>query len=433
MHDFRFFLLALLVVLSACSDSGRDAALQEPDTIDIDFTGRNAYAGSESCRACHPDIYASFIRTAHHNSSRPARPENILGSFASAHNRVRIADDVEVHMKQRDSLCFQVGVYGDEEGSYKVPHQFDIVVGSGRKGQTYLYWKDSLLYQLPISYYSVSDEWVISPGYKVGELNFRRQVSTRCVECHGTYFEASTPWDIARMLTRRDFDAIDALDPTVYARLQEYNLNAFNPDNYILGISCEKCHGPAAAHVAFHQAQPEETRARHIINTAAMERRRQVDLCAWCHSGTQDIVRAPFTYRPGQALDSFMLIDYHVDVNELDVHGNQVGLLMQSRCFQASDDMSCSTCHDVHQRERDDLTVFSQRCQSCHGQADCGMQSRLPSKINQNCIDCHMPNRQSHALVVQASAETRGVDVRTHYIAIYPEESEAILQNQHSH
>lgn len=33
-------------------------------------------------------------------------------------------------------------------------------------------------------------------------------------------------------------------------------------------------------------------------------------------------------------------------------HGNQVGLLERSRCYIASPNMSCSTCHDVHTPEK---------------------------------------------------------------------------------
>jgi hypothetical protein len=32
--------------------------------------------------------------------------------------------------------------------------RFDYVIGSGGKGQTYLYWKGDLLFQLPVSYWT---------------------------------------------------------------------------------------------------------------------------------------------------------------------------------------------------------------------------------------------------------------------------------------
>ena len=41
----------------------------------------------------------------------------------------------------------------------------DITLGSGRQGQTYLFWQDSTLFQLPVSYHAPSDGWSNSPGY----------------------------------------------------------------------------------------------------------------------------------------------------------------------------------------------------------------------------------------------------------------------------
>jgi formate-dependent nitrite reductase cytochrome c552 subunit len=49
----------------------------------------------------------------------------------------------------------------------------------------------------------------------------------------------------------------------------------------------------------------------------------------------------------------------------------------------------------------------------------------MGSIINNNCIDCHMPRQQSHSIAVY----TEGADVptpvkmRTHYVAIYKDES----------
>src|SRR5437870_148339 len=39
------------------------------------------YAGSASCRGCHPDQYASWHRTFHRTMTQVASPESIRGSF----------------------------------------------------------------------------------------------------------------------------------------------------------------------------------------------------------------------------------------------------------------------------------------------------------------------------------------------------------------
>jgi hypothetical protein len=42
-----------------------------------------------------------------------------------------------------------------------------VVVRSGEQGQTYLYWNEDQLFQLPVSYWTKLG-WVNSPGYRDG-------------------------------------------------------------------------------------------------------------------------------------------------------------------------------------------------------------------------------------------------------------------------
>jgi hypothetical protein len=44
------------------------------------------YAGSESCKKCHSDVYNSFLHTAHFQTSQLANIHNIRGSFAKDSN-----------------------------------------------------------------------------------------------------------------------------------------------------------------------------------------------------------------------------------------------------------------------------------------------------------------------------------------------------------
>ena len=41
------------------------------------------------------------------------------------------------------------------------------------------------------------------------------------------------------------------------------------------------------------------------------------------------------------------------DPAQLDVHSNQYGLLAASKCFQASDALTCTTCHAPHHAQHD--------------------------------------------------------------------------------
>jgi hypothetical protein len=71
-------------------------------------------------------------------------------------------------------------------------------------------------------------------------------------------------------------------------------------------------------------------------------------------------LRPSFSYLPGEPLDEYMHLPPPDPGAPLDVHGNQVELLKQSRCYRSSN-MTCLTCHNVHTTQHD-VTEFSQRC-----------------------------------------------------------------------
>jgi hypothetical protein len=92
------------------------------------------------------------------------------------------------------------------------------------------------------------------------------------------------------------------------------------------------------------------------------------------------------------------------------VHGNQVGLLKASRCFERSGTMTCGTCHDVHRVERN-AAVLSTRCGACHDSKACPTATALGDNARGRCVECHMPVLPSKVIEVQA--------YRTHRIAVY--------------
>ena len=92
---------------------------------------------------------------------------------------------------------------------------------------------------------------------------------------------------------------------------------------------------------------------------------RQIEVCAQCRGGVGDLVAPAFSFRPGEQLSLYIKLQSPDPYARIDVHGNQVALLENSRCFQASTDMTCSTCHDVHAAEQP-VPSYSDRCITCH-------------------------------------------------------------------
>ena len=366
------------------------------------------FAGSASCISCHATIYEKHIKTAHFLTSQMAAEKNIMGSFEAGKNEFVFNPILKIVMEKRGDSLVQVEY---ENGVEKKARPFSIVVGSGKRGQTYLYWFKNNIGQLPISYFTSAAQWSNSPGYG-NKLVFNRPVTSRCLECHSTYFK------------------------TVSAAGVEPE--QFSHNQILYGVDCEKCHGPAAQHVTFQTENPTVTTAKYIINPKSFSRAQSLDMCTLCHGGRLTKTQPSFSFEPGDKLTDFFAIDTTAkDINDIDVHGNQYGLLAASKCFKNSQ-MTCLSCHSPHEKETGQLQTFSQRCTSCHNNENnngthlpvCKMTGKLGATISNNCIDCHMPEQPSKAIamLLQGNDVPAQAMMRSHLIKIYPEESKKYLQ-----
>lgn len=342
-----------------------------------------------TCESCHKQIVESFVRTAHFKTSSEANVHSVKGHFNDGQNVLRThLSAVYFTMSRRADGLYQEGV--DSTRRTVNSARIDIVVGSGRRGQTFLYWQDHLLYQLPVSYLSATDSWINSPGYPDGRVDFGRVIVPRCLECHSTSFT------VVRTTTGPVYGA-----------------------TYELGVTCAKCHGDGTLHAATAAQNPAGA-ATTIRNPARFDRERRMDNCALCHSGNRPLRAAPFSYQPGDDLSRFLAPDPNAAATIPDVHGNQVSLLRLSKCFRSSPEMSCSTCHNVHQTQRD-VTALAQNCLKCHQVATHPKAAQIGDRMMSKCVDCHMPVSRSNALQINTASETGGFSIRSHRIAIYPD------------
>ena len=348
----------------------------------------SGYVGAESCRECHEEIYESTLQTAHWNSSRPATLDTVMGPFDPPANELRTSvKDFTFTMLNEDGALWQKVTlkYGPR---FTHKESIDIVVGSGKSGQSYLYWSDKALYQLPVSYMTEVDRWVNSPGYAEGTAAFCRPVTARCVECHMT---------------------------SAYGY---YNfLNLFEPETLNFGITCEKCHGPGKTHIAHHGDAQARTDRDPIYNPADDVRGRAGETCRLCHSGEGHALTSPLSYRPGRRLDS------HYQFNESDTAGgihtaNQFQRLSLSKCFTGSEQMGCTKCHDPHRHERGDLAGFARKCMSCHQVTECRPAVERGAEGASSCVKCHMPLHDDEAITSEVDGMQFTPKMRDHFIRI---------------
>ncbi|AXY77346.1 hypothetical protein D3H65_26675 [Paraflavitalea soli] len=386
-----------IAIFSQCVD-------HEPDGRDI---RGEKFAGAATCAGCHKNIYNAYLSTAHATTSRPASASSVKGSFAAPGNIFHYTGNTRVIMEERGHELFQTGyLNGALQGSYP----FDIAIGSGRKAQTYLYWAGGKYFQLPVSYFVPAHSWANSPGFPATHPKFDRVIPSTCFGCHSSMVDV-------KEVKQQGITAVEE----------------FEENKIVYGIDCERCHGPAADHVTFHTAHPQEKKAMHITTISSLENQPKLDMCGICHSGLKTAQKAAFEFKPGDALSDYFYPDFTraTKATEIDVHGNQYQLFTASACFRKSKGMNCSSCHNVHATERS-LPVLSKQCMNCHTEAGhnfCTQQGLPVATLLQNCIDCHMPAQPSSkiALLTNGQASPTPDSIRTHLITIYPDETARVM------
>lgn len=389
---------AIILFLSECLNSG----------IKNNDPRGNVYAGAQSCRQCHQAVYDSVLLSSHYNTTRPSLPENVLGSFDHGSNTYMYDANTKIVMEKRDSGLFQVLYINDIE---KEAHRFDITFGL-KHAQTFLTWQGNITFEMPVSYYVFAKAWGTSPGggYASNDAYFKRSIGVNCYECHSSFIEHNLTMDANKGIKE-----------------------TLNRSTLIMGIDCERCHGPALNHVNYQQAYPDVKEAKYIITSSSLSRQQQSDACAVCHAGN-DIRKeiSPFLFKMGDTLAKYFA-PFSNPVKPdagYDVHGNQYGLLSESKCFIKSQTLTCVTCHSPHSNAESNLSVYSKTCQGCHNNPDhtsLDININNANTIKNNCIDCHMPQQPSRAIAFRLAENNQPASylLRTHKIAVYKDEKVA--------
>ncbi len=390
----RISVLAILIAAGLFALADSDCASPQS----LGDQPRSNYVGTQACASCHQDIVRSYRLTNHDRTSALPTKESISGSFAVGSNTLITLDPgLLFRMDEKDGKFFQTAIFGESPRTKERRESIDIVIGSGDKGQTFLYWKGDALFQLPVSYWREIG-WINSPGYLDGTANFERAIPPRCVECHATYFHSLSTLPFA---------------------------NQYDKSSFVLNLSCERCHGPGGSHIESHRMVENSAGnaavsayATAIVNPAKLPRERQMDVCAQCHGGLGQPVAPAFTFVPGQPLAQYIRLQTPDSNAKVDVHGNQIALLERSKCYQSSSNLTCTTCHNPHEPEKP-AASYSTKCLTCHQPQHCGEFAKLGATIADNCVDCHMPVQSSNLIISELDGKQVKANVRSHWIKVY--------------
>ncbi|HEV3449075.1 MAG TPA: tetratricopeptide repeat protein [Gemmataceae bacterium] len=385
-------------------DSGERSGLAEGDT-ELEAAFHNpGYVGPRACAPCHAKRVAEFQTTRHFLACRLAHADSMPPGFAPGQGRYTTRNPaLRFDMAQADGNFTVTAVRSTAQGDQRTTAPIGLIYGSaGAADEIYFTWHGNGLYELPIAWLHPQRRWAEQPLDPQGAGDFTRTTTPRCLECHNTWFE-HVPG------TENQYQANDA----------------------ILGVTCEKCHGPGRDHVAYHQAHPTAESGHAIVHPGHLARARQMDVCAQCHSNAPKLRGPAFSYRPGERLEQY----FRTNVNtrrEEDHVANQVSYLRQSKCFQKHDGLTCTTCHNPHRSSvPGNASAVQRACLKCHKPADCAEQERVPAAVRSNCVGCHMPRFTRIQVFFHTEDEQYLPPIRPHEhrIAVYPMARQEVLRD----
>ena len=337
------------------------------------------YIGTAACTTCHAPEAEAWAASHHAKAWLPATAENILADFdgtqfslGDMHVAFRVAEDgyyaavTERDGSTRDYKVHSVAgvtplqqyLFETEPGRLQ---SFDVVWDTQQGRWFHLYPEDNP-----------------APAEGMHWTGAYKTWNSRCASCHATDFHAN--YDVAT----RSFASTQAE----------------------MGVGCEACHGPGAAHRDWATGPRMSTPPLYGLPVDMRQRDQMLDQCAGCHSRREALFDgtppAGTAYHDAYNLSQLRPGLYFPDGqirDEVYVYGS----FLQSKMFAKG--VSCTNCHDPHSGNR--LAEGNAVCTQCHSPAGNPDFPSLPLReydtpdhthhaagsAGAACKSCHMPER----------------------------------------
>jgi hypothetical protein len=222
------------------------------------------FLGSESCKSCHEDQYASWKKSLHVQMTRPVEEARVLGDFRPGTRFEKYGRAYAMDM--RDGRRF-VKVRRVAGGS-RNEEEFEVHYTLGaRRFQGYLSrLPEGRIYVLPVFWHVETGQWLdfkeitpLPPEGSEAAHDFRQIWNVNCFNCHATNLA-------------QNFDTKAKAYATTWTEM---------------GIGCEACHGPGREHStamrAWKAGDTHKPSALKVISPRTAKPRQIFDTCGYCH------------------------------------------------------------------------------------------------------------------------------------------------------
>ena len=354
--------------------------------------GRPEFVGSKACLECHKTEYDDWLISDHYFAMDTADEKSVLGDFDDA----TLEQDGKTHKFYRkggDFFVFTDGPSGKME-EFKVDYTF----GAWPLQQYLVAFPDGKYQTLALTWDTITKSWyhmadAVYAGQDIDHTNWLHWTNQAqnwngmCADCHSTNLV-------------KGFD---------------HKTKNYNTTWSEISVGCEACHGPSSEHLKWAQlpamSRPQNTNTGLLVQTAEIDNKRYVDLCARCHARrgsmsdfNHDMVNVMDHILPSLPIEP----NYYPDGQILE-EDYVYGSFIQSKMYM--NDVKCNDCHNVHSGKL--IMEKQQLCLQCHrvdiydtpdhhfhkmpGEPGKQVVSEFgdvyKSGDGASCINCHMPGR----------------------------------------
>jgi predicted CXXCH cytochrome family protein len=337
------------------------------------------YAGTQSCRECHEEAFKLFENSHHALAERPINPDTDKCFFEPARSIQHGNQTSEAGMKG-DGPKLKTAALDSTQKEFLLER----VIGVSPLIQFLVPGERGRLQVTELAVDPRTNEWFDifgnedrQPG-EWGHWTGRGMTwNTMCAACHNTR-------------VRKNYDESTDSYATKMAEMT---------------VSCEACHGPMRAHVAWQKKEPKPTGTDPTVKRLTADQ--TLDTCATCHSR-----RSEFTgdFQPGDKFFDHHALTipdetdiYHPDGQVRD-EDYEFASFLGSRMHDAG--VRCINCHEPHSAKI--RLPGDALCMQCHSTPTPPAPKidplthtfHSPGEPGSHCVDCHMPQTtymQRHA------------------------------------